>query len=205
MPSRLDIYNGALRLLGEARLESLDEVGSARERLDDAWVPSVNMMLEKGMWNFAIRTIELPYDIDVEPLFGYKYAFSKPDDYVRTVNIAQEPTFAEGYEHYEDETRHWHADIDPLYIRYVSSDPAYGWNIGAWRQAFCTALEALLAFNTGLPISGDRGNRNDMFQLFKTSLADAKTLDAVDERVKHKPMGRLVRSRLQSGSRRYRG
>jgi hypothetical protein len=53
-------------------------------------------MLAKGMWNFAIRSVELHEDEDVEPLFGYQYAFSKPDDWVRTVSINNEATFQTG-------------------------------------------------------------------------------------------------------------
>lgn len=196
MADRLSIYNGSLRLIGDARLDSLTEAHPARSSLDDAWVPSVTEMLEAGMWNFAIRAVELSHDENVEPRFGYQYAFSKPADYVRLVGISQDASFRTGFEHYEDETGHWHADIDPLYLRYVSNHESYGWNVGAWRQSFSGALEALLAFNCGLPISGDRGNRNDMYQLYQTRLAKAKTLDAVDERVRFQPVGRLVRSRV---------
>jgi len=198
MASRLSIYNGALRLLGDTQLASLNEVSAARRSLDAAWQSAVDDLLSRGMWNFAIRTVELDYDANVEPLFGYLYAFSKPSDWIRTANISQDASFREGYEQYEDETSHWHASIKPLYVRYVSSDPNYGWNVGAWRQPFAKALEAYLAFECGLPISNDRGNRNDLYQLYKTRLAEAKSLDAVDERVRRMPMGRLVRSRLEN-------
>lgn len=196
MADRLEIYRGALRLLGDAHgLSSLTEEGPARTALDQAWQPAVDYLLAKGLWNFAIRSVELTPDEDVAPLFGYQYAFSKPVDWVRTVSISNEATFREGYEDYEDETGYWYADPNPLYVRYVSSDEDYGWNIAAWRQPFAKALEAYLAYDCGLPISSDRGNRNDMFTLFGKLLKEAKALDAVDERVRRQPSGRLVRSR----------
>lgn len=197
MADRLEIYRGALRLLGDAHsLSSLTEEGPARRALDAAWQSSVDYLLAKGLWNFAIRSVELTEDEDVEPLFGYQYAFSKPDDWIRTVAIGQDyASFDNGFENYADETGYWYADVDPLYVRYVSSDPAYGWNVAAWRQPFAAALEAYLAYNTGLPISSDRGNRSDMFSLFNRLLKEAKSLDAVDERVRRMPAGRLVRSR----------
>lgn len=196
MASRIEIYRGALRLLGDAHgLSSLTEEGPARTALDQAWQPAVDYLLSKGLWNFAIRSVELTADEDVAPLFGYQFAFSKPTDWVRTVSISNEATFREGYEDYEDETGYWYADPDPLYVRYISNDEAYGWNIAAWRQPFAKALEAYLAYDCGLPISSDRGNRNDMFTLFGKLLKEAKTLDAVDERVRLRPRGRLVRSR----------
>lgn len=202
MASRIEIYRGALRLLGDAHgLSSLTEVGPARQSLDQSWQPAVDYLLSKGLWNFAIRSVELTNDEDIEPLFGFQYAFSKPEDWIRTLSISDDPTFREGYEEYEDETDYWYSDPNPLYVRYISSDEEYGWNIAKWRQPFAKALEAYLAYECGLPISSDRGNRNDMFTLFGKLLKEAKTLDAVDERVRRQPRGRLVRSRSYSRNR----
>jgi hypothetical protein len=195
MADRLSIYRGALRLLGPSNLASLSEVRPEKLALDGAWQGAVDFMLEQGMWNFAIRTAQMQPDADVEPLFGFDYAYAKPDDWVRTVSLSYEPAFREGIREYEDETSHWHTSIDPIYVRYVSNDDQYGWNIGAWRQHFAKALEAYLAFECGLPIAADRGNRNDLFSLYKSRLQDAKTKDAVDERVREKPPGRWTRSR----------
>jgi hypothetical protein len=196
MASRLEVYQGALRLLGPHQLASLSEVRPERLKLDEIWTGAVQYMLEQGMWNFAIRTVELANDENEDPLFGYDYVFSRPDDYVRTVAISDDPTFRATFERYEDEQDRWYANCQPLYVRYVSNDEAYGFNVGAWRQAFSKAIEAYLAFESGLPISGDRGNRNDMLGLFKERLAKAKTLDAVDERVQLTKPGRLTASRL---------
>lgn len=206
MADRLSIYRGALRLLGPSNLASLTEDIPDKRALDAAWQDSVTSMLERGMWNFAIRTVELSVDENVEPLFGFQHAFSKPADWVRTVSISEYADFHEGLRRFEDETQYWHCDPEKLYVRYVSNDEAYGWNIGAWRQHFADALSAYLAFQCGLPISADKGNRNDLYQLFKELLADAKTKDAVDERVRDKPPGRLTRSRNAGNHRdRYRG
>lgn len=195
MADRLSIYRGALRLLGPSNLASLSEDRPEKRSLDAAWQDSVEFMLEQGMWNFAIRAVQLQPDTDVEPLFGFDYAYSKPSDWVRTVSISYEAAFREGIREYEDETDYWHTSFNPIYVRYVSNDTAFGWNIGAWRQHFSKALECYLAFECGLPISSDKGNRNDLHTLFKQRLQDAKTKDAVDERVREKPPGRWTRSR----------
>lgn len=196
MADRLTIYRGALRLLGDSHgLSSLTEEGTARRKLDEAWQTTGDFLLAKGLWNFALRTVELANDEDVEPLFGYQYAMSKPDDWVRTANISSTATMREGYEDFEDEPGYWYVNVDPLYIRYVSNDTEYGWNVGAWREPFAKTFEAYLAFECGLPISGDKSNRNDLYSLYEERLKDAKSLDAVDERVKFKPRGRLVKAR----------
>lgn len=201
MASRLSIYKAALRYLGNAAgLSSLTEASPSRYALDDAWQGAGEYMLAKGLWNFAIRTSQLQQDEDEEALFGYQYVFSKPDDWVRTVSISNDPAFQVGFEDFADETNYWYANSDTLYARYVSNDDTYGWNVGAWRQPFAEAFACYLAFQCGLPLSSDKSNRNDLFNLSKTLLTEAKTLDAVDERVARSPAGRLVLSRLRRGS-----
>lgn len=203
MADRLAIYGGALRLLGSAQIASLTEDHPARHALDSAWRDTGDFLLAKGLWNFAIRASELSNDEDVTPLFDYDKAFRKPDDWVRTVGLGEVAGFGNGFEDFEDEANYWYANADPLYVRYISNDDAYGWNVGAWRQPFAKTFSAYLAYECGLPISNDRGNRNDLFSLYKGLLKEAKTLDAVDERVRTQPSGRLTRSR--GGRRGYRG
>lgn len=199
MADRLQIYQGALRLLGPSELASLTEDRPERHKLDAAWNQSVDFMLEQGLWNFAIRTVQMQPDTDVEDLFGYQYAYAKPDDWVRTAALDYEASFREGIREFEDQTGYWYTNVNPIYVQYVSNDPLYGWNVGAWRQSFGKALEAYLAFECGLPISADRGNRNDIYTLFTKRLANAKTKDAVDERVRQKPPGLWTRSRNFGG------
>lgn len=195
MADRLTIYRGALALLGQERLSSLTEAHPARYALDDAWQSTGDYLLEQGLWNFAMRSVELAYDEDVSPLFGYDYAFSKPSDWVRTAELSELATFVPPLADYMDEPSYWYANPTKLYLRYVSNDDAYGWNVGSWRQAFAKTFEAYLAFESGLPISNDRGNRNDLFGLYEKRLSKARVLDAVDEKVRYKPEGRLVRAR----------
>lgn len=201
MADRLEIYKGALRLLGPSNLASLTEDRPERHTLDSVWTKAGDLLLQKGLWNWAIRTVELSYDEDVEPLFGFQHAFSKPDDYIRTVSISETADFREGLRAFEPETSYWHTDPDTIYVRYISNDDAYGWNVGAWPESFAITMEAYMAYQSGLPISSDRGNRNDMYQLYKNNLKDAKSLDAVDERVREKPPGRLTRARQANGRR----
>jgi len=201
MADRLEIYKEALRLLGPSELASLTEDRSERHKLDDAWTNAVEYMLAEGMWNFAIRTIELGNDEDTAPLFGFDYSFVKPTDWIRTVNISPDGTFLEGLRNYEDEQGFWYANLPTIYLRYVSDDEDYGWNISSWRQPFAKCLAAYLGFECGLPIASDKGTRNELYQLFQSRLKRAKTLDAVDERVQEKPAGRWTRARLRNGMR----
>lgn len=203
MADKLTIYRGALRLIGHgASLSSLTEVSHARTELDNAWTSSVDYLLTEALWNFAIRSIELSKDDDVTPNFGYDYAFSKPSDWVRTASMSNVGFNDDiGFEDYDDEGDYWYASVNPLYVKYVSDDASYGYNVGRWRQRFAKALEAHLAFEVAMPLGKDRAVRNDMFNLYEKRIAKAKALDAVDERVRKQPQGRLVTARMASGSR----
>lgn len=201
MGDRLTIYRGALRLLGDATIASLTEANSRRLKLDEAWNPSVEFMLEQGLWNFAIRDVSIEADTDVEPIMGYQHAFEKPDDWKRTANISNNSFYTGEFEDFDDRGNLWYANVDTLFIGYVSNGVNWGWNVGAWRQSFCKTLEAYLAFECGLPISNDKGNRDDLYGLYEKRLKNAKAKDAVDERVQRQPVGRLVRSRSAYGSR----
>jgi hypothetical protein len=205
MADRLSIYRGALRLLGDGRLDSLTEDNPRRYKLDDAWQPSVNFLIEQGLWNFAIRTDELSNDANFEPKFGFQYAFSIPDDWVRTSDINREPSFREKFEDFEIEKGFWYADVNPLYVRYVSNGPQYGWNLGRWTQTFVKALEAYLAFECSLPITGNKatraeGGRLELFQLYQSRVQEARARDAVEEAVRRTPPGRMLRARFNNSS-----
>lgn len=195
MADRLEIYRGALRLLGNQQIASLTEDHPARLALDEAWRPVGDFLLEKGLWNFALRSVELHNDEDVEALFGRQYAMSKPEDWVRTASTSPDGPFWQSGDDYDDQGGYWYTDSDPFYVLYVSNDERYGWNVGAWRQHFAFAMSAYLAFECGLPISDDKGNRDDLHGLAKSRLLDAKTKDAVDERVQRRPGSSLAQSR----------
>lgn len=204
MATRLGQYNGALQLLGQPRLSSVDEEGKVRRELDGAWDESIDYMLEQGFWNFAIRTSELTQDDDVEPLFGYSFAFAEPDDYVQLISLSSDERFSEELKDYEVGNQHWHCDFETIYLRYVSDDDAYGYDLGRWPQTFALAHQAYLAFKSGLPISGDKQNRNDIFSLHEKWLKRARIKDAIAQQVARKPMGEWTSSRFINRSNRER-
>ena len=38
--------------------------------------------LSEGQWNFAMRAVQIDYDTNITPSFGYKRAFTKPSDWI---------------------------------------------------------------------------------------------------------------------------
>ena len=71
MSSRLKIYNGALLLCGQRRLDALTDEAESRHLLDEVWNDGgVNSCLSEGQWRFAMRASRLDFDPAVEPAWG---------------------------------------------------------------------------------------------------------------------------------------
>ena len=196
MATKLGQYNGALDFLGTQALLSLTEEGKERRALDRVWDESTRYLLSQAAWNFAIRASEFSPDTAVSALFGFDYAFERPTDYQRLVTISDNATFTNDFEEYETEGRYWFANVPFLYVRYVSDDENWGYDLTAWPESFALAHQAWLAFKSGLPITSDKGNRNDLFSLSGRLLTKSKTLDALEERVKRKAPGGWTSARF---------
>lgn len=167
--------------------------------LDEVYDDVLVYCLEAGQWNHAIRTIEIYADTDVEPAFGYQYAFSKPDDWVRTVALSADETFSDPLLRYTDETDFWHADVEPLYIRFVSKDTELGLDLSRWPRTYASAVEARLALEIAPRLVTSDSTYAMVDKIWKQRIVDARSKDALNEAAVFPPVGTWVRSRW-SGS-----
>jgi hypothetical protein len=200
MADKLSVFNDALLMLGSQPLQALTDNTPPRKALDAAWVDAPYYVLEEGLWNFALRTVELSADPDVTPRLGYQYAFSQPEDYVNTAGISAFPSIDPTLENYAHEAGYWHADVDPIYVRYVSKDAQYGLDLGAWPLNYSKAVAAYLAFEVALVVNNGRTDRTEAFQLYQDRLKKAKAKDAMKQAAKRLPEGRWTRSRTGYGA-----
>lgn len=137
--SKLALFNEALSLCRETKLASLTEDREARHLLDQVYDGGgIRRVLESGQWHFAMRTVQVDSDPDLDPEFGFQYAFSKPTDWVLTSALCSDEYFRSPMNaaQYVDESGYWYADVDPVYVRYVSDDEDYGGDLGTWPQSF---------------------------------------------------------------------
>lgn len=199
MASKLGLYNSALLILGERRLASLSEAREPRRRLDDAYDDAVAYCLEVGFWNFAMRAVQADSSASVTPTFGYTYAFTKPGDFVRLYQMGGSETMDPPLLTFVDEPNYWFANVDPLYVKYVSNDTAYGLDLSIWSETFADYVAHRLAVKTCKGITGKMPDA-DMLALEKKALAIARSKDAMDEPPGFPPRGSWVNSRLGSFS-----
>lgn len=198
--TKLEIYNGALQRLGSRELGSLTENREPRRVLDGHWGSAdklVKLALERGDWNFAIRTVQGVYSTTVEPDFGYKLAYNKPDDLRRLSCLSKDEFFTRAMvaTEYADEAGFWFTDQNIIYIRYVSDDTAYGLDSAKWSEGFKDYLQCDLAWRACERITNATSKRDRIERDRAAALGAVKSLDAMSEGIKFLPHGSWSRSR----------
>lgn len=198
MADKLSSYNLALHHLKTRRLSSLADRVEARRALDDFWDHVTQLCLEEAQWNFMMRTIQQDASVDVVPAFGWKYAFPKPNDWLRTTMVSTVETFIPPLIDYYDETGYWYANFTPLYVQYQSSDTQYGLNLGAWSAAFTDYQALALAEQACAKITGSNellGGPMGISARLRKARIKAKSNDAMNEGSREMPTGTWARSR----------
>lgn len=194
--TQLSIYNGALRMCGERKLASLAEAQQGRRLLDDEWADgAVDYCLGLGPWRFALRTVELTASTTVTPDFGYANAFALPEDFIRTAKLCSDPYQKVPLLEYTQEQAYWFADIDPLYVTYVSNAANYGNDMSRWPQEFILLLQAYLASKIVETLTQDENKWKRVFQLAKKYRNDLANSSAMEGPTQFPPTGSWARAR----------
>lgn len=210
MTDRLALYNGALLELGERKLASLSENREPRRLLDDVWAGGlVAFCLRAGQWRFATRTVQLAPETSIEPDFGYRKAYERPEDWLRTVGVYSDEYGNNPLLQYRQEQNFWFADIEPLYVSYISSDPAYGGNLAEWPPEFTEYVQAYLASRIVQKLTQDKAERARVEKLVKDRRLVAASQEAMEGPTSFTPSGSWVSARTGGrnggGGRRDRG
>lgn len=195
MADKLSIYNDALGWLNERKLGSLTEAREPRRVLDDAWDGVVAHCFERGVWNWSMRAVEIAASASIEPMFGYAYGFDQPSDMKRFWQMSDNPDFAPQLERFNDEAGVWYADVDPIWVRYVSIAPDYGMDLGRWTQLFADYVAVRLALRCCGRITGNDSRIDMLMKAEKKAREVALSNDAMKEPVGRLPPGTWVTSR----------
>jgi len=196
MPDRLSIYNGALRSVGERKLATLTERVEARRLLDDAWDNDfIDTILQEGMWDFAARAVKLEFLPSMTPSFGFQYAFAKPDDFVRTTALCEDEYFSQPMLRYTHEAGFWYADLDYIYLKYVSNDEQYGNDMSLWPANFTRYAEHFLGFLIIPGLTQSDSTEEKQEAKYRKALKRARNTDAQEKPARFAPEGSWVKSR----------
>ncbi len=204
IPTQLSLYNQALRLVGETKLASLTANRPERYALDSIWDEDpIKQMLEEAQWTFAIRSLEWNYDSSVTSDFGYLYAFTKPSNYVRSAAICSDEYYREPITAFSDENNYWFCDLQTIYIKYVSDADLFGRDYSLWTELFRTCVATKMAVELAISLTKSQSMMDGLEARLKKHIADAKSLDAMNEPTRFPTAGNWTRAR-RSSNRRYR-
>lgn len=158
MTDRLSIYNGALLAIQERALASLTENREPRYLLDTVWNNGgVQYCLGQAQWRFAMRTTQQTYDPSYTPAFGYAKAFPKPTDWMITSAVCQDEYFQVPLLQYADEIGYWFADLEDIYVKFVSNDAGFGMDLSLWPYSFARYVEQYFAGEIVGKLAGKEG------------------------------------------------
>ena len=211
MSTRLNLYRGALRLCGAASISALTDEAEGRRLLDEVWDDGgVRRVLESGLWNFAMRTQSLDFDPSVNPSFGYVRAFEKGSDWVRTAGVWSDENLYSPLVAYQDETEFLFANLDTIYVQFVSDHAELGSDLSTWPGSFSDYAEAYFASKIVHRLTSDKDRvymllgppgRPDK-GILAQALKRARSQDAMRDAAKALPPGSWVLSRRRWGGRR---
>jgi len=197
--SRLAIYNGALARIGKRTITSLTVNEEGRRLLDDVWNDGgVQFCLEQGLWKFAMRTQMLDYDTAITPEFGYRRSFGKASDWIATAAVCSDEYFTQPLLRYQDEQRAIFADLDRIYVRFVSNHNDWGMNLSNWPASFTEYVKTYFASRIVLKATGDKELALAMTKaggLVDQALLTAKNNDAQLDPPKFPPPSSWINAR----------
>ncbi len=205
--TKLQLYNIAALAIGETRLSSLTESRELRHTLDEIWDRGKGARwaaLEQGFWNFAMRAVKIDKSTSVTPDFGFENAFLKPTDLVRLNMISADENFTLPLDRFESESGYWYANVDPMYVRYVSDDASYGLDMSLWPDSFSLWFGTWLGLQAA-PKSMSDPDYKDLQRREGDLLTEARSRDAMQEPTRYPPLSSWAQARLGRGSRRDRG
>lgn len=182
--ARLQLYNGALLMIGSRRLASLSENVESRLVLDQVWDNNaLKRVLQHGFWKHAMRTVKISYDPDYTPAFGFTRVFDFPEDFVKLYSICSDEFFTNPILMYQDDGSKWYTDLDEIYVRYVSDGDDYGLDVSKWPESFTEYLEGYIALKSVKRITDAKVDADDLKADVQRLKIRAKNEDALREPV----------------------
>lgn len=151
--TKLALYNSALQLIGERRLNSTSDDQESRYELDSIWdLGAVSYCLEQVRPRFATKTAKLtaPSTTTQHELGD---VFTLPSDYVTMVQLYSDAKLDQPIARYIEEAGTISCDYDTVYLRYVTN--AYASDFDKWSPAFTRLVSAYLAVELAERLNSD--------------------------------------------------
>ena len=193
MPGEVDVINIGLRRIGQGPIVSLTDGSTAANAVNQIYEHIRDDLLRSHPWNFAIKRVKLAQS-SVVPVFEFDHAYPLPSNWLRTVSVhdndAGHGTVLYRMELHEGQ-RSIIASSDAIWLRYVSrvTDP----NLMA--LDFIDALSLVLARDLSITLASSNTLYEQMAKAAKSSIARARSADAMGSFPELRPRGSWASSR----------
>jgi len=193
MPSKVDIANGTLRLIGASSITSFTDGTKNANVINDMYDDRLEELLRIHDWNFATKRVKLAQDATA-PAFGWDHAYSTPSDWLRTVSLHDNSAGLGTIVWSEEQNDSGNAiltDADDVYMAYIAKVTDPNLLPADFRLAFQYSLAAALA----IPIASSNALEDTMERRALRQLMKAKSSDAIGSTPVSRPRGTWADSR----------
>ena len=192
MPSKVDICNEALNLLGANTISSLSETSTTAVLCNRIYDTEVDYLLRQHNWNAAVNEANLAA-VTGTPIVGWSYKFLMPTDpyCLRVLNVYDT---SDDDQNFQCRGRHIYCDtsaIDMIYIGRIT-DP------NEFDSMLMKTLVDLLAYRLAFPVTRSRDVAATMFEAYRNTLADAMSVDSQEGTPEELKSDHLLDARLRS-------
>ena len=172
MPSKVDICNEALNLLGANTISSLTESSTTAVLCNRIYDTEVDFLLRQHSWNAAVREANLAA-VTGTPIVGWLYKFLMPTDpyCLRVLNVYDT---ADDDQNFQCRGRHIYCDTSAIDIIFIGriTDPS------EFDALMMKTLVDLLAYRLVFPVTRSKETAETMFSAYRNTLADAMAVDS---------------------------
>ena len=169
MASTVDICNGALNQLGATTILSLTEDSKNARLCNSRYTQVRDAVFRSHPWNCLQQRVELASSTDT-PAWGYSFKYDLPGDCLRLLRILDYDS------NYKVEGRKILSNTSSMKILYVAriTDP------NEYDELLRETLSSSLAADMAFAITSNNNTTQNMYELFKEKLRDARFVDSTE-------------------------
>jgi len=193
MPSKVDVANRALRMVGATRITSFTQGTPSANAVNDIYDEVLKELLASAEWKFAKKRSNLARS-STTPVYEYDYAYALPSDWLRTVDVHNNDNGIGNFKYREAQVGSQNVletNEEQVYLTYVyfEQDP------NLMTPTFRTALSTALGRDLAVPLSESGTLRTRLESRATRSLFKAMSVDAIGSTPKSRPQGSWATAR----------
>lgn len=172
------IYNRALQILGLEEINSNTDDSVRKVKLDVALSSDlVESLLEDTAWHWAITTVKIQENPSLEPEWGFRTVFDKPDNIQRLDGVFVDEYLQVPLKNYKDEGEYIFAEQSEIYVQYVNRD--YLNDPATWPVHFKRLVAAAMARDAAPSFQKNAQEKYDILATFKEAQLESKNIDTM--------------------------